>query len=76
MKKLFAKDGRAVLVDIPEPDLRPGEVLIAPAYSAISSGTELSTIRSSADPAKVHGHDYPAPDGRQFGPKLRSSGAR
>ena len=76
MKKLFAKDGRAVLVDIPEPDLRPGEVLIAPAYSAISSGTEMSTIRASADPATVHSHDYPAPDGRQFGPKLRASGAR
>jgi threonine dehydrogenase-like Zn-dependent dehydrogenase len=76
VKKLFAKDGRAVLVDIPEPELRPGEVLIAPAYSAISSGTEMSTIRASADPATVHSHDYPAPDGRQFGPKLRSSGAR
>jgi threonine dehydrogenase-like Zn-dependent dehydrogenase len=76
VKKLFAKDGRAVVVDVPEPDLRPGEVLIAPAYSAISTGTETSTIRMSSDAEMIHSHDYPAPDGRVFGPKLRSSGAR
>ena len=76
MKKLFARGGRAVLVDVEEPVLRPGEVLIENAFSAISSGTESSTIRASADPEMIHSHDYPAPDGRTFGPKLRASGAR
>ena len=76
MKKLFAKDGRAVVVEVPEPELRPGEVLIAPAYSAISTGTETSTVRMSADPVMIHSHDYPAPDGRIFGPELRAAGAR
>ena len=27
----------------------------------------------SADPAKIHDHDYPAPDGHRFGPQLRSA---
>src|SRR4051794_15223642 len=76
VKKLFAQGGRAVVADIAEPELRPGEVLIAPAYSVVSAGTETSTIAMSADPARIHDHDYPAPDGRRFGPQLRSAGVR
>ena len=53
MKKVFAAGGRAVLVDVPEPVLRPGEVLVAPAFSAISAGTETSVIRMSADPVQL-----------------------
>ena len=73
MKSLFAAGGRAVAVDIPEPVLRPGEVLVAPSFSVVSSGTETAVIRMSADPAHLHDHDYPGPIA--FGPKLRSSAA-
>ncbi len=71
MKKVFAIGGRAVLVEVPEPVLRPGEVLVAPAFSAISAGTETSVIKMSADPVHIHDHDYPGPV--PYGPKLRSS---
>ena len=47
MKRVFAHGGRAVLRDVPEPEIRPGEVLVAPAFSAISSGTEMYFIRGS-----------------------------
>jgi threonine dehydrogenase-like Zn-dependent dehydrogenase len=73
VKKLFAKGGRAVVADVQEPVLRPGEVLIAPAFSVVSAGTETATIAMSADPARLHDHDYPAPDGHRFGPQLRSA---
>jgi threonine dehydrogenase-like Zn-dependent dehydrogenase len=73
VKKLFAKGGRAVVADVPEPVVRPGEVLIAPAFSVVSAGTETATIAMSADPARLHDHDYPAPDGHRFGPQLRSA---
>ena len=73
IKKLFAQGGRAVVAEIPEPELRPGEVLIAPAFSIVSAGTETATIAMSADPAQIHDHDYPAPDGHRFGPQLRAA---
>ena len=73
IKKLFAQGGRAVVAEIPEPELRPGEVLIAPAFSIVSAGTETATIAMSADPARIHDHDYPAPDGHRFGPQLRAA---
>ena len=62
VKKLFAKGGRAVVADIPEPELRPGEVLIAPAFSVVSAGTETAT--SSSNPALWTGQSIalrPAP---------------
>jgi len=74
MKSLFAQGGRAVLAEIPEPILRPGEVLVAPAFSTVSAGTETSVIKMSADPEHVHDHDYPGP--LAYGPKLRSSATR
>ena len=76
IKKLFAQGGSAVVVEIPEPVLRPGEVLVAPAFSVVSAGTETSVIKMSADPAHIHDHDYPAPDGHRFGPQLRSESVR
>jgi len=76
IKKLFAQGGKAVVAEIPEPVLRPGEVLIAPAFSVVSAGTETSTIKMSADPARIHDHDYPAPDGHRFGPQIRSAAVR
>lgn len=50
MKRVFALGGRAVLRDVPEPEMRPGEVLVAPAFSAISAGTEMYFIRGSGTP--------------------------
>ena len=76
IKKLFAQGGKAVIAEIPDPVLRPGEVLIAPAYSVVSAGTETNTIQMSADPARLHNHDYPAPDGHRFGPQLRSASVK
>src|SRR4029079_18749361 len=73
VKKLFAQGGRAVSADIPAPELRAGEVLVAPAFSVVSAGTETATIAMSADPARIHDHDYPAPDGHRFGPQIRSA---
>ena len=74
MKSLFAQGGRAVVAEIPDPILRPGEVLVAPAFSTVSAGTETSVIERSADPEHVHDHDYPGP--KAYGPKLRSSATR
>ena len=50
MKRAFATEGRVVVLDVPEPELRPGEVLVAPAFSAISSGTEMHIIASTSRP--------------------------
>ena len=69
MRRLFAIGGRAELVDVPEPELRQGEVLVAPAYSAISVGTELWLVNGSADP-DFGVHEYP-PDPPRW-PKIRS----
>lgn len=76
IRKLFAQGGRAVVAEIPDPVLRSGEVLIAPAFSVVSAGTETSTIAMSADPRRIHDHDYPAPDGHRFGPQIRSASVR
>lgn len=69
MKRLFASAGRAVLVDVDEPELRRGEVLVAPAYSAISVGTELWLVNGSADP-DFGVHEYPSEP--PSWPKIRS----
>jgi len=59
MKRVFAHDGRAVVREVPEPTLRKGEVLVRPAYSAISVGTEMWLIAGSADP-EFGVHEYPS----------------
>ena len=66
--------GRAIIAEIPEPILRPGEVLVAPAFSTVSAGTETGVIKMSGVPDHVHDHDYPGP--LAYGPKLRSSSVR
>ena len=50
MKRVFARGGEAVVLDVPEPTLRQGEVLVRTAYSAISVGTEMWLINGSSDP--------------------------
>ena len=45
--------GRVHIVEVPAPALEPGYVLVRTAYSLISSGTELATIRhQSASPVR------------------------
>lgn len=60
MKRVFAVAGKAMLLEVPEPELRAGEVLVSPAYSVISSGTEMHIIHSSADPRTLGDDTYPS----------------
>lgn len=59
MKRVFASGGRIEVRDVAEPELRPGEVLIETAHSAISVGTEQWLIEGSRDPNYVN-HEYPS----------------
>jgi len=70
MKRVFAVDGQPVVVDVDEPELRPGEVRVAPIFSAISPGTESGIIRGSKAGSSdaVFAHD-PVPR-----PKIRNGG--
>jgi threonine dehydrogenase-like Zn-dependent dehydrogenase len=71
MKRVFAVEGKPVVLDVPEPELRPGEVLVAPVFSAISAGTESGIIRGSAPETPdddIFKRAGPRP------PKLRSAG--
>jgi threonine dehydrogenase-like Zn-dependent dehydrogenase len=73
MKRVFAVEGRPVVLDVPEPELRANEVLVAPIYSAISVGTETGIIRGS-DPATPDTDVFKAAGPPR--PKLRSAGVR
>lgn len=73
MKRVFAVDGRPVVLDVPEPALRANEVLVAPIFSAISVGTETGIIRGS-DPATPDTDVFKAAGPPR--PKLRSAGIR
>lgn len=73
MKRAFATEGRVVVLDVPEPALRAGEVLVAPAFSAISSGTELHIIASTARPETTGTDTYPGPRALRT-PQLRGAG--
>jgi len=44
---LDMSDGSTKVIEIPEPTLRPGGVLVKNLYSAISVGTENSILKSS-----------------------------
>src|SRR6266849_1203057 len=59
MKQVFATGGRVVVVDVPEPTPGPGEVLVAPAFSVISTGTETHAIRGTARPETTGNETYP-----------------
>ena len=75
MKRAFATEGRVVVLDVPEPELRAGEVLVAPAFSAISSGTEMHIISSTASPETTGTDTYPGPRALRR-PQLRNGGTR
>ena len=75
MKRVVASKGRAVVVDVPESTLRPGEVLVAPVYSVIATGTETHIIRGTGESnSQLDNHD-PGP-GYYSPPKLRDGGIR
>lgn len=75
MKRVFATQGHAVVLDVPEPELRPGEVLVAPAFSAISSGTEMHIIHSTSRPETTGTDTYPGPRALRS-PRIRNAGTR
>lgn len=60
MKQVFATRGRVVVRDVPEPTPGPGEVLVAPAFSAISPGTETHAIRGTRRPETTGNETEPA----------------
>jgi threonine dehydrogenase-like Zn-dependent dehydrogenase len=70
MKRVFAHRGEAVVREVDAPTLRKGEVLVRPAYSAISVGTEMWLIDGSADP-DFGVHEYPAVP--PYWPKTRTA---
>ncbi|MEO0180260.1 MAG: bi-domain-containing oxidoreductase [candidate division WOR-3 bacterium] len=44
MRKVIVRSGGVEVVDVPEPFLGPGEVLVRTEYSLLSSGTERGTV--------------------------------
>jgi threonine dehydrogenase-like Zn-dependent dehydrogenase len=77
VKQVFASSGHVVVLDVAEPVPRSGEVLVAPAYSVISSGTELHAIRSTANPETAGNETYPSVlAGDSPSLRIRSEGAR
>ena len=75
MKRVVAHQGKAVVIEVPEPEMRPGEVLVAPEFSAISSGTELHIIAATARPETTGEDTYPSLRNPKA-PQLRSHGTR
>jgi len=48
--QVAVKKGKAVLVDVPEPMVSAGRILIKVMYSCISTGTEIANVSSSVEP--------------------------
>lgn len=53
MKQVFIRQGQAVIDEVPVPQVEPGTVLVRVQNSCISTGTEMSGVRSTADPLWV-----------------------
>ena len=49
MKQLILRSGRAEVIDVPDPQVAPGSVLVRVAHSLVSSGTERSNLRSTGE---------------------------
>ena len=73
MKRVFAVEGKPVVLEVPEPELRANDVLVAPIFSAISVGTETGIIRGS-DPATPETDVFKVAGPPK--PKLRGAGVR
>ena len=69
MKRLLATGGQVVLLDVPEPELRRGDVLVETINSVVSTGTETHIVRASVSPDALETDQYPR--STPFGPQLR-----
>jgi threonine dehydrogenase-like Zn-dependent dehydrogenase len=63
-----------MLVDVPEPELRPSDVLVQTLNSVVSSGTETHIVRASVSPEALETDQYPR--STAHGPQLRGPGVR
>ena len=68
MKRIYARLGEAVVRDVDEPGLRPGEILVDTSFSTVSSGTESLILRRSVENPGVD-EEYPGSEGHW--PKIR-----
>ena len=50
MKQVFVKKGQVIIEEVPAPVVHPGTVLVRNEFSCISTGTELSGLKSSSMP--------------------------
>jgi predicted dehydrogenase len=50
MKQVLIKPGKAVLEEVPAPQIESGTILVCVRYSCISIGTEMSGLKSSETP--------------------------
>ena len=69
----MARGGEAVVLEEPEPELGPGDLLVRTAYSVISPGTERSIIAATRTSVAA-AHEYPHP-GFEW-PVIRSGSVR
>lgn len=50
MKQVFIQHGQAVVEDVPAPQVEAGTIVVQVDHSCISAGTEMSGVKSTADP--------------------------
>jgi predicted dehydrogenase/threonine dehydrogenase-like Zn-dependent dehydrogenase len=50
MKQLLVKKGKIIVEQVPTPVVDPNHVLVKVAYSCISPGTEMTTVKGSGEP--------------------------
>ena len=49
MKQILIRKGKPELVEVPSPSIKDNEILVKIHYSALSPGTEIKSIGSTAD---------------------------
>ena len=50
MKQVLIKQGKAILEDVPAPVVAENEILVHVHYSCISTGTEISGLKTASVP--------------------------
>lgn len=50
MKQILLQGGQPVVEEVPDPVVEAGSILVRTAFSCISSGTELATLRTVSEP--------------------------
>jgi threonine dehydrogenase-like Zn-dependent dehydrogenase len=74
VKRLLAAGGQVLLVDVPEPQVGRGDVLVETINSVVSTGTETHIIRASVSPDALETDQYPR--STPFGPQIRGRGVQ